>query len=91
MAKNQVKLNKCKEKWKDRDVLFSVNLVRVQSNLSGKKRSLKKKTEIFEENTDKEIKIFEENTNKEAEIFEENVNNEDEGEYINRKTQESKI
>ena len=27
MTKNQVKLNKCKEKWKDRDVLFSVNLV----------------------------------------------------------------
>ena len=59
--------------------------------MSGKKRSLKKKTEIFEEDTDKEIKIFEENTNKEAEIFEENVNNEDEGEYINLKEATEKL
>ena len=29
MTKNQVKLNKCKEKWKERKVQFSVNLVKV--------------------------------------------------------------
>ena len=39
MTKNQVKLNKYKEKWRDRKVQFSVNLVRVRSNLSRKKKS----------------------------------------------------
>ena len=33
MAKNQDKLIRCKEKWKDRNIQISVNLVRVGSNL----------------------------------------------------------
>ena len=92
MTKNQVKLNKCKEKWKDRDVQFSVNLVKVQSNLSGNKRSIKKKTKMFDFNTEIEVGGFDINTNEDVEalgannkrdmeVFENCSNNEDEGEY----------
>ena len=37
MVKNQVKLNQCKERWKERNVQFNVNLVKVGSNLSRNK------------------------------------------------------
>ena len=47
MTKNQVKLNKCREKWKERDIQFSVNLVRVGSNLSRRKKSSEGKADIL--------------------------------------------
>ena len=75
MTKNQAKLNKCKERWKERDVQFSVNLVRVGSNLSRKKKSL-----------EKEPMVFDADTKKEAEVFEESPNiGEQENDYINLK------
>ena len=77
MAKNQVKLIKCKEKWKDRNIQFSVNLVRVGYNLSSKRNSLKEQTEIFDGNTNTEVEVFDANT---KEIFESITNNdEDDG------------
>ena len=63
MTKNQAKLNKCKERWKERDVQFSVNLVRVGSNLSRKKKSLKKEPMVFDADTKKEAEVFEESSN----------------------------
>ena len=50
MTKNQVKLNKIKEKWKDRDVQISVNLAKIGSNLSQKKKRRKKKVKIYRYN-----------------------------------------
>lgn len=61
MTKNQVKLMKCKDKWKERNVQFSVNLVKVGSNLSRNKKSFQKKPEIFDPDTNKEVEVFEEN------------------------------
>ena len=102
MTKNQVKLNKCKDRWKERDVQFSVNLVQIVSNLSQKKKSSKKKSYIFddkinqkdevsEDKSSGEDKVFEESINKEVRIFETTGNNNDEDEYINLKEATEKL
>ena len=80
MTKNQVKLNKCKEKWKERNIQFSVNQVRIGSNISRKKRSSKKDAEVFEKNTDDDV-----------EVLENTVNNEEENESINLKEATEKL
>ena len=80
MTKNQIKLNKCKEKWKERNVEFSVNLVRIGSNISRKKRPSKKDAEVFEKNTDDDV-----------EVLENTVNNEEENECINLKEATEKL
>ena len=84
MTKNQIKLNKCKEKWKERDIQFSVNLVRVGSNLSRKKKSSEEKAGIFgadiNTNNEEENEVFEDNTHNEEEneVFKDNTNKEEE-------------
>ena len=95
MIKKQKKSNKCKEKWKERNIQFSVNLVRIGSNMSRKKKSSKKKAKMFNSNTESEVHVFDantnqdvevcdENTNEGSEVFEVNLNNEP-GDYINLK------
>ena len=75
MTKNQVKLNKCKEKWKERDIQFSVNLVRTKS----RRRKFAEK------------EVFDAHINKDAEVFEKHAKNEDEGDYINLKKATEKL
>ena len=57
ITKNQVKLNKVKDKWKDRDVKVAVNLVKLESNLSRKKK--KNKDKFVETNISKEDDVTE--------------------------------
>ena len=98
MAKNQIKLNKCKEKWKERDIQFSVNVVKVGSNLSRGKKSSKRTNENDGENINEEEEVFEniikeeevlENVNKEAVVLE-SMNNE-EGDEMDLKEATKKL
>ena len=93
MTKNQVKLNKVKEKWKDRNIEFSVNLVRIGSNLTQKKKSKKKKkSEVVDNDDNKEVEVFDDKTNNDdVQIFDANLNKENEGEYINLKKATEKL
>ena len=73
MIKNQEKLNRCKEKWKERNIQFSVNLVRIGLNMSRKKKFSKKKPKMFDSNTENEDEVFDANTNDDLEVFDTNT------------------
>ena len=91
MIKNQVKLNKVKEKWKDRNIQVSVNLAKVESNLSRKKKN-KKKSEVVDTSKDKEDEVFDNINKEEIQIFDANINNDvNEGEHINLKKATEKL
>ena len=66
----------------DRNIEFSVNLVRIGSNLTQKKKSKKKKAKVVEND---EEDIDDKTNNDEEQIFDTNLCEENEGECINLK------